>query len=68
MFLYKKTVTNSFIKFMQFLFKRWVDRGKTNKNSVLAVVKYFDMILCECYVFYSFRFLKFNILFAYELG
>jgi hypothetical protein len=65
---YKKTVTNSFVKFVQFVVKKWVGRGKTNKSSVLSVVKYFGVALCGLCGFYSFCFLNFNILFAYGLG
>jgi hypothetical protein len=44
------------------------ERKKGNKNSVLSVVKYSGVVLCGLCVFYSFCFLIFNILFAYELG
>jgi len=68
MLFYKKTVINSFVRFVQFVVKKWGVRGKTIENSVLSVVKYSGVALCGLCGFYSFYFLNFNILFAYGLG
>jgi len=68
MLFYKKTVIDSFVRFVQFVVKKWGIRGKIIKNSVLFVVKYSGVALCGLCGLYSFCFLNFNVLFAYGLG
>jgi len=61
--LRKMIILNLFVKFVQFVVKKWVVGWKTKKNSVCSVVKYSGVRLCGLCVFYSFCFLIFDILF-----
>jgi len=58
--LRKMIILNLFVKFVQFVVKKWVVGWKTKKNSVCSVVKY-SGVRCGSFVFFCF--LNFNILF-----
>ena len=60
---YKKNAVNSFVKFVQFVVKKWVVGRKTNKKSVFSVVKYSGVSLCGFCGSYAFCFFIFDILF-----